>query len=101
MTRENDTKRTQIYFVGPGNPRNQTPPPILRGGGVVGTLLQHTTEYVLNCLRMEHAQNGKQKICEQLRLERPPRKNKVGRRKGKEAAFTTTTSTHMGLIHAL
>ncbi len=34
MTRENDTKRTQIYFVGPGNPRNQTPPPILRGGGV-------------------------------------------------------------------
>ncbi len=84
--------------MGPGNPRNQTLPHILKGGGLRWGHYYNipSTQLLTNgtCTKWQA------KNCEQLRLERPPRKTKSDEGKERKGGGLTTT-THMGLIHAL
>jgi hypothetical protein len=70
------TKRTQITLW-VQEIQETKPSSYLWGGGCCGGGIT-TTYQVLNCLRMEHAQNGKQKIVSNFALGKASKKNKVG-----------------------
>ncbi len=92
---EKMTQNTHKLFCGSRKSKKPNPPPILWWGHYYNI---PSTQLLTNgtCTKWQA------KYWEQLRSERPPRKTKSNEGKErKEGCLTTTTTTHMGLIHAL